>query len=320
MKQRFNILALAAFGGMLLAVAALACAAPDDAVSGRDLAAVQDRAAANESSLRQLAARVGELEAGADADAAANDTAYAATAELSARLDALSRELEQAQTDLARLSMEMRTLAERPALPSDVEGQNAEGQNGQKVEGQSAEGGTEAGSSSRFTRENATAGQRANVEKAIACAGEYYAHIKDPATKLTILKAVEESAWLLASLTQDDAELERIAGLICNRQLEGLLSMMGSGGGLPLPSIPGGAAFSTEPGTEPRFDRNSATPEQRALIMATIQCNREKGAALPPGVIADIFADLVWQSAAMTADDTELRMMALLACADGVGL
>ena len=307
MKQRFNILVLAVFGGMLLAVAALACAGPDDAVSGRDLAAVQDRAAANESSLRQLAARVGELEAGADADAAANDTADAATAELSARLDALSRELEQAQTDLAKLSMEMRTLAERPALPSDVEGQ-------------SAEGGTEAGGPSRFTRENATAGQRANVEKAIACAGEYYAHIKDPATKSTILKTVEESAWRLAALTQDDAELERIAGLICNRQLEGLLSMMGSGDGLPLPPIPGVGALSTEPGTEPRFDRNSATPEQQALIRATIQCNREKGAALPPGVLADIFADLVWQSAAMTADDTELRMMALLACADGVGL
>ena len=315
MKQRFNILVLAVFGGMLLVVAALACAGPDDAVSGRDLAAVQDRAAANESSLRQLAGRVGELEAGADADAAANDTADAATAELSARLDALSRELEQTQTDLARLSMEMRTLAERPALPSDVEGQSD-----QNVEEQNAEGGTEAGSSSRFTREKATAGQRANVEKAIACAGEYYAHIKDPTTKLTILKAVEESAWLLAALTQDDAELERIAGLICNRQLEGLLSMMGSGGGLPLPPIPGVDALSTEPGTEPRFDRNSATPEQRALIMATIQCNREKGAALPPGIIADIFADLIWQSAAMTADDTELRMMALLACADGVGL
>ena len=312
MKQRFNILVLAVFGGMLLVVAALACAGLDDAVSGRDLAAVQDRAAANESSLRQLAARVGELEAGADADAAAN---AAATAELSARLDALSRELEQAQTDLANLSMEMQTLAERPALPSDVEGQSD-----QNIEEQNAEGGTEAGGPSRFTRENATAGQRANVEKAIACAGEYYAHIKDPATKSTILKAVEESAWLLAALTQDDAELERIAGLICNRQLEGLLSMMGSGDGLPLPPLPGVGALSTEPGTEPRFDRNSATPEQQALIAATIQCNREKGAALPPGVIADIFADLIWQSAAMTADDTELRMMALLACADGVGL
>ena len=315
MKQRFNILVLAVFGGMLLAVAALACGTPDDAVSGRDLAAVQDRAAANESSLRQLAARVGELEAGADADAAANAANAAATAELSARLDALSRELEQAQTDLAKLSMEMRTLAERPALPSDTEGQSD-----QNIEEQSAEGGTESDGPSRFTQENATAGQRANVEKAIACASEYYAHIKDPVTKSTILKAVEESAWRLAALTQDDAELERIAGLICNRQLEGLLSMMGSGGGLPLPPLPGGAAFSTEPGTEPRFDRNSATPEQQALIRATIQCNREKGAALPPGIIADIFADLVWQSAAMTADDTELRMMALLACADGVGL
>ena len=315
MKQQFSIRGLAVFGGMLLVVAALACAGPDGAVSGRDLAAVQDRAAANESSLRQMAARVGELEAGADADAAANDTADAATAELSARVDALSRELEQAQTDLANLSMEMRTLAERPALPSDIKGQND-----QNIEGQNAEGGTEAGGPSRFTRENATAGQRANVEKAIACAGEYYAHIKDPATKSTILKAVEESAWRLAALTQDDAELERIAGLICNRQLEGLLSMMGGGGGLPLPPIPGVGAFSTEPGTEPRFDRNSATPEQQALIAATIQCNREKGAALPPGVIADIFADLIWQSAAMTADDTELRMMALLACADGVGL
>ncbi len=284
MKSQFKTLVFAALSGVLLAITALACSAEGEYASSGEVAAVRDRAAANESSVSQLAARVEELETG---DAA----------ELSARVAELSGEVLAAQGELERLSREMAALRENPAPVTN------------------AGGNLRPDLTPRFSRETATDAQQMKVEEAIACIDGSYDHIADAATKATIGKAVAEAAWLGATFSQNDADLDQMVDSICNRQMGGMEGMADQSGGQPMPPFSGAPA----PASTPRFDRDSATPEQQALVEATLQCNQELGRPLPPGITEAGLADLIWQAAGGTSHDDELRMMALMTCAPGAG-
>lgn len=285
MKSQFKILVFAALSGVLLALPALACSAEGEYASSSDVAALRERAAANESSVGQLAARVEELETG---DAAA----------LSAQVAELNGEVLAARGELERLSLEVAALRENPAPAAG------------------AGGNLRPDLTPRFSRETATDAQRLKVEEAIACTGGSYDHIADAATKATIGKAVADAAWLGASFSRNDAELDQMVHSICNRQMAG---MAGQSDGPSLPPFSGeGAPSGMPPGTS-RFDRDSATPEQRALVEATLQCSRETGRPLPSGTTEAGLADLIWQAAGGTSHDDELRMMTLMTCAPGAG-
>ena len=278
MKTQFKAPLLAPLSLLLAVIAAIACTSGGEYASNSDVAAAQDRASANEASISQLTARLDALEA------------EGGGAELPARVDELESKLATAETKLTGLAGEMATIG---------------------MKGKPSEAGAtvmQAMPEPRFSRDTATARQRAKIEEAIACASDAYDHIADEGVKATLLKAAEENAWLSAAMTQHDSELDSMVHFACG-PIEGEVSQ-GDGEGLPLPPIPGAGGL-----REPRFNRDSTTQEQRDLIEATLYCGREKNLPLPAGMTTDDFSDQIWQSAAMTFHDAELRMMALMTCA-----
>ena len=261
MKTQFKATLFVLSSLLVAAIAAIACTSSEEYASQSELAAVQERAAANETSIGQL----------------------------TARLDELNSKLAMAEEELAMLSMEMTAMMAKPS--------------------ETVTPGMQSMPEPRFTRETATDGQRAKIEKAIACYNAAVDHIADPDVRATLMKTIDYTLWRIAPLTWDDAELDASVQWACNPDQEGMAVMPEDSGGSMGGST--GAMVMT-----PRFDRANATPEQQEIVEAVIYCARQRG-TVPAGAGPEFLANEVWSSAEMSSDDDELRMMLLMTCSLG---